>query len=164
MGSYLQQYGVDDERRARSIKIIILIGLGLLILAVASYFFFHNFFEKRVAASFLADVNAHNYQEAYRKWGCTESHPCPNYDFNRFMEDWGPAKRTRSPWEIASVDGCKSFVTVNVKAEGAELQSLSVERRDRSLGFAPSPECQERQWRWRQFFARLFHTGGSQSQ
>jgi hypothetical protein len=164
MGSYLQQYGVDDARRARSIKIIVLIGFGLLILAIAAYFFFHNFFEKRVVIGFLEDVNAHKYQEAYRKWGCADTHPCPNYDFNRFMEDWGPAKHTRSPWEIASVDGCKSFVTVNVKAEGAELQSLSVERRDRSLGYAPSPECQERQWRWKQFFARLFHRGGSQSQ
>jgi hypothetical protein len=46
---------------------------------------------------------------------------------------------------------------VNVQAQGAELESLAVQRSDHSLGFAPSPECQEKQWRWGQFFHRIFH-------
>src|SRR3982751_6283120 len=142
MGSYLQQYGVDDARRSRTIKIIVLSGVAVVVLAIAAYFFFHNFFEKRAASRFLDDVNAHQYQKAYEEWGCTAAHPCPNYDFNRFMEDWGPAKKAQSLWEVASVDGCTGFVTVNVKATGAELQSLAVERGTKTLGFAPSPECQ----------------------
>jgi hypothetical protein len=77
------------------------------------------------------------------------------------MDDWGPSKKIASPWRVASVDGCKSFVTVNVQAEGSELQSLAVQRNDDSLGFAPAPECQEKQWRWKQFFSHLFGHGGS---
>jgi len=48
---------------------------------------------------------------------------------------------------------------VNVQAPGTELQSLAVQRSDKSLGYAPAPECQERQWRWKAFFQRLFGGG-----
>ncbi len=52
-------------------------------------------------------------------------------------------------------------MTVNVQAQGAELQSLSVQRDDHELGFAPAPECQEKQWHWKQFFQRLIGHGKS---
>jgi hypothetical protein len=158
MGTYLQQYGVEDERRGRMIKRIIIALAILIVLAIAAYLFFHNYSEKRTASRFLDQVNAHNYREAYREWGCTEQHPCPNYDFNRFMEDWGP-KAAAGPWKIASTDSCKSFLTVNVQAPNAQLQSLSVERDNLGLSFAPSPECQEKKWRWKQFFSRFFGHG-----
>jgi hypothetical protein len=152
----LQTYGVEEYRRNRTIKWIILSCLTIAILALFGYFIFHNYSETQVAKRFLAQLNAHNYDGAYQDWGCTAAHPCPNYDRGRFLDDWGPSKKITSPWKVASVDGCKSFVTVNVQADGAELQSLSVQRNDKSLGFAPSPECQERQWRWKQFFGRIF--------
>lgn len=159
MGSYLQQYGAGDERRSRIIKIIILSCLAIVIVAIAAYFFYHNYPEKQVVKHFLAQLNAHQYEQAYRDWGCTPDHPCPNYNYERFMQDWGPNQKISSPWGIASVDGCRTFVTINVQAAGAELQSLSVQRDNRSLSFAPSPECQEKQWHWKQFFQRLFgHT------
>lgn len=156
MGSYLQQYGAGDEKRSRMVKRIVLIAIVILILAIAAYLFFHNYSEKQTAKHFLAEVNSGQYQQAYRDWGCTAGHPCPNYDYRRFMEDWGPSKKISSPWKIASTDGCKTFVTVNVQAQGSELQSLSVERDNDGLGFAPAPECQEKEWRWKQFFQRLF--------
>jgi hypothetical protein len=71
------------------------------------------------------------------------------------MRDWGPESNAKSPWKIASTDSCKTFLTVNVDAQGAELQSLAIQRSDLSLGYAPAPECQERKWRWKQFFQRL---------
>lgn len=156
MGSYLQQYGAGDERRSRIIKIIVFSCLGIAILAIAAYLFFHNYPEKQVVKNFLAQVNSRQYDRAYQDWGCTTAHPCPNYDFHRFMEDWGPDQKTSSPWKIASVDGCRTFVTINVQAEGAQLQSLSVQRDNHSLSYAPAPECQEKQWHWKQFFQRLF--------
>jgi hypothetical protein len=159
MGSYLQQYGEGDERRGRIIKRIVLTGVAVVVVAIAAYLFFHNFPEKQVARHFLADVNDGRYDQAYRDWGCATDHPCKNYDYSRFMEDWG--KKFPSPWKIASVDGCRTFVTVNVQAQGSELESLAIERADHSLGFAPSPECQERKWRWKQFFQKIF--GGSKS-
>jgi hypothetical protein len=156
MGSYLQQYFAEEERRSRIVKWIIAGCLIVVIVAIALYFIFHNFPEKQVVKHFLSDVNSRDYEAGYRDWGCTTGHPCPNYDYNRFLEDWGPSKKIASPWNIASVDGCRTFVTVNVQAEGADLQSLAVQRNDHSLGFAPAPECQERKWHWKQFFQRIF--------
>ncbi len=161
MGSYLQQYGAGDERRSRIIKRIVLSCIAIVVLLIAAYFLFHNYPEKQVAKHFLAEVNAHQYQDAYRDWGCTTQHPCPNYDYQRFMQDWGPSTKTSSPWKVNSVDGCKTFVTVNVQADGAQLQSLAIQRDNQALGFAPAPECQEKQWHWKQFFARIFGRGGS---
>ncbi|MDQ2776325.1 MAG: hypothetical protein M3Y57_15625 [Acidobacteriota bacterium] len=159
MGSYLQQYGVEDERRSRVTKRIVIACVVALVAAIAGYLFFHNYPEKRTAGKFISLINTRDYQGAYRDWGCTDQHPCPNYSFQRFMNDWGPQSKAATPWKVASVDGCKSFVTVNVQAQGAELQSLAIQRDDHSLGFAPSPECQEKQWRWGQFFHRIFHGG-----
>jgi hypothetical protein len=161
MGSYLQTYGEGDERRGRIIRWIVAAGIAVVAAGIAAYFFFHNFAEKQVARHFLAEINSQNYQQAYRDWGCGPEHPCKNYDFNRFLEDWGPSKKVSPPWKIASVEGCRSFVTVNVQATGSELQSLAIERDNHALGFAPSPECQEPQWRWKQFFQRIF--GGSKA-
>ncbi|MBV9303761.1 MAG: hypothetical protein JOY62_05215 [Acidobacteriaceae bacterium] len=157
MGSYLQQYGAEDERRIRIITRIVVGVIAAIVLAVAAYLFFHNFPEKQKINHFLAEINKHHYEAAYRDWGCTSSHPCRDYDYDRFMRDWGVS--VSSPWKIASVDGCKTFVTINVQASGAELQSLMVERSTRVMGFAPAPECQEKEWHWREFFHRIF--GGS---
>ena len=161
MGGYLQNYGAGEEHRNRIVKLIIGGVLGALILALIAYFFWHDRSEKQTVERFLAQVNAHDYKDAYVTWGCTEAHPCRNYDFARFLEDWGPKTKASSPWKIASVEGCRSFVTVNVKADGAELQSLGVDRGARTVNYAPSPECQERKWQWKQFFQRIF--GGSKS-
>jgi hypothetical protein len=153
MGSYLQTYGVDEERRGRVIKRIVIAAASVVAVVALGYLFFHNFPESRKVKRFLADVNAHDYKSAYREWGCTDQSPCPNYDFGRFMNDWGA--KAGSSWSVASTDSCVTFLTVNVQAPGSELQSLAVQRNDDSLGFAPAPECQERKWRWKQFFERL---------
>jgi hypothetical protein len=155
MGSYLQSYGVGEERRNRTIKWLIIALILALLLTWFSYLFFHNYFETRTVKSFLAEVNDHKYEQAYKDWGCTEATPCPNYDFKRFLQDWGPNTKITSPWKVDSVDGCKTFVTVNVIAQGAELQSLGVERGAKTLMFAPSAECQERKWHWKVFFQRV---------
>ena len=157
MGSYLQHYGAGEERRSRIIKAIAAVALIVLVLGAAAYLFFKNFPEKQRVKHFLAEVNHHEYDAAYQDWGCTATHPCRDYDYQRFMRDWGA--KVWSPWKIESVDGCKAFVTINVQANGAELQSLMVERGTHVMGFAPAPECQEREWHWKEFFHRIF--GGS---
>jgi hypothetical protein len=159
MGGYLQQYGVGEERRNRIIKTLIFSVIGVLLASWILYLVFHNYSEKQTVRCFLEQVNAHKYAEAYADWGCTTAAPCTNYDYKRFLEDWGPGKKVSSPWAIASVDGCKTFVTVNVQAAGAELQSLGVERGTKTIMYAPAPECQEPQWHWKQFFQRVFGGG-----
>jgi hypothetical protein len=161
MGGYLQNYGAGEEHRNRIVKFLILGVVAALVLSLVAYLLLHNRSEKKTVERFLAQVNAHDYKDAYVTWGCTEAKPCRNYDFGRFMEDWGPKTKATSPWRIANVEGCKSFVTVNVKADGAELQSLGVDRGARTVNYAPSPECQEKKWHWKQFFQRIF--GGDRS-
>jgi hypothetical protein len=156
MGSYLQSYGAGEERRNNIIKWLILGFIAVVLLSWFSYLFLHNYFETRTVKHFLAEVNAKDYQAAYRDWGCTDATPCPNYDFKRFLQDWGPDKKTSSPWKVESVDGCQMFVTVNVAAQGSDLQSLGVERGSKTLMYAPGPECQEAKWHWKEFFRRIF--------
>ncbi len=156
MGGYLQNYGEGEEKRNRTIRNIILAIIGLLILWWILYLVFHNYSEKKAVNHFLSQVNDKNYAAAYTDWGCSVSSPCRNYDYKRFLQDWGPNPKITPPWKIASVDGCKSFVTVNVQAPGSELQSLGVERGTKTIMFAPDAECEEPQWRWKQFFERLF--------
>ena len=155
MGSYLQQYGAGEEERSRILKVTILSIIGVVVLALILYLIFKDFPEKRKAQQFLGEVNAHKYQAAYELWGCSAQHPCPNYDYNRFMEDWTAHGNSAGDWKIESTDSCRSFLTANVRAPGSELQSLAVQRSDKSLSFAPAAECQERKWRWKQFFQRL---------
>ena len=159
MGSYLQSYGVGEESRNRTIKWVIIGVITALLLGWLSYLFLHDYFETRTVKHFLAEVNSKQYQQAYRDWGCTDSTPCPNYDFKRFLDDWGPNSKAASPWKVDSVDGCQTFVTVNVTAQGAELQSLGVERGAKTLMYAPAPDCQERAWHWKAFFKRLIGRG-----
>jgi hypothetical protein len=154
--SYLQAYGAGEERRNRIIKWLILSFIAAILLGWASYLFLHDYFETATVKHFLAEVNGKDYQAAYRDWGCTDTKPCPNYDFKRFLQDWGPEKKASSPWKVESVDGCRAFVTVNVEAAGAELQSLGVERGTKTLMYAPGPECQEAKWHWKAFIKRIF--------
>lgn len=156
MASYLQHYGAGEEHRNRTIRNIILAVIGLLILSGVLYLVLHNYSEKQTVKRFVAKLNAHDYPHAYTDWGCSVASPCRNYDYNRFLEDWGPHKKISSPWTVASIDGCKSFVTVNVQAAGAESQSLGVERGTKTIMYAPAAECQEPHWRWKQFFERIF--------
>lgn len=156
MGGYLQSYGAGDEERIRLIKRIVLVVLAVIVLAIVAYFVMKDHAEKAKARRFLADVNAHRYEQAYHDWGCTAATPCPSYTYQQFLEDWGP-KKSETPWKIASTDSCRDFFTVDVENHGSDIQAIMVERnRAHDMGFAPAPECQERQWRWGQFFHRIF--------
>jgi hypothetical protein len=153
MASYLEGYGIEDQKRSRAISYIVFGFVALVLLFVLGYWISRDWTEKRVAKHFLAQLNEHNYQSAYSTW--CPAH-CENYDFLRFSADWAN-KKIASPWKIDSTDSCKTFLTVNVTADGADLQSLSVERGSNTLSFAPAPECQEYKWNFKQFFHRLFH-------
>lgn len=154
--SYLEDYGVSDERRNRVIRWIFISLAAIVVVALAAYLFLEDYGESQKAKRFLQQINAHNFHGAYEEWGCTAQHPCPNYDYSRFLETWGPQSKAAGAWQIASTDSCKSFLTINVKAPGAEPESLAVQRSDESIGYAPAAECQERKWRWGQFFQRFF--------
>lgn len=157
MGSYLQNYGAGEESRNQIIKRTVLITIAVVIVGSICYFIFHNYPEKQLVKRFLAELNQHEYKKAYSTWNCAADQTCRSYDYQSFLQDWGPDKHISSPWKIASVDGCSAFVTINVQAQGSELESLSVTRGVNGIGFAPAPECQEKKIRLGQFFHRLFH-------
>jgi len=152
MASYLADYGIEDERRGKVIRYIAVTVVAAVLLAWLGYALWRNYPEKHVAKEFLSLLNQHNYQTAYSIW-CPKV--CEHYDYSQFMADWG-ANKTAAPWKIDSTDSCKAFLTVNVTADGSEVQSLSVERGTKVLSFAPAPECQEYKWHWKQFFSRIF--------
>ncbi len=157
MASYLDTYGAGDERRARIIKRSVIADIAAVVIAIALYLGFRNYREKQVVDRFLAEVNAGHYQAAYRLWGCADTHPCPEYSYQKFLEDWGP-KQTRSAWQISDVDGCPTGVVITVNAAGSQPAPLWVDRSDKRISFSPWPECQGKRWRFRQFFHRT--TGG----
>jgi len=157
MAGYLEGYGVEEAKRNRTIRYILFGIAAALVLTVVGYFVLRDYGEKQVAKQFLADLNERKYQAAYSTW-CPK--PCEQYDYARFAADWVDKKIT-SPWKIDSTDSCKAFLTVNVTADGTELQSLSIERGTKALSFAPAPDCQEYKWHWKQFFRRIFGGGSS---
>jgi hypothetical protein len=151
MEDYLSGYGVEDTRRSRIIKRVVLATVATLIVAVAAYLFLKNYKEKRTVKNFLSEVNSGQLPAAYTTWGCTATHPCRDYSYQKFLDDWGHKKN----WKISDVDGCPAGVVVTVKADGTEPAPLWVTRADDALSFSPWPECQGKQWRWKQFFKKI---------
>jgi hypothetical protein len=159
MAGYLDQYGIGDERRGRIVKRTLLAILVALLVALALYLFFKDYPEEQAAKHFLSEVNAGQLQTAYQTWGCSEAHPCPNYIYEKFLEDWSKKSGASGDWTISKVEGCSSGVIVTVSAPGATSVPIWVQRSDKSLSFSPWPECQGKKWRFKQFFHRVF--GGS---
>ena len=153
MSSYLQDYGAGDERRHRIIWRSIGAVIVVLVLILLAYLLLKNYREKQTAKHFLASVNAHNYQEAYKEWGCTEAHPCRNYSYQKFLEDWGAT--SGGDWKITGVDGCPTGAIITVGSSASSPQALWIERNTEALSFSPWPECPGRLWRFRQFFQRI---------
>ena len=154
MSGYLEEFGAVEERRGRFIKRLVIALLALLIIGFAAYEFFQNYSEEHLVNQFLSELNAARYPAAYQTWGCSDAHPCRDYSYQRFLEDWGPGKKT-ADWKVANVDGCTTGAIVTVAAQGAENMPLWVERGTSALTFSPWPECQGKRWRFKQFFKNL---------
>ena len=93
MSGYLEDYGEGEERRGRLIKRLVVALVALLIVGFFSYEFFQNYSEEHLVKQFISEVNAAHYSAAYQTWGCSDAHPCRDYSYQRFLEDWGPGKQ-----------------------------------------------------------------------
>jgi len=147
MSSYLESYGAAEQHRARVIGIVknvsIVLGI-LLVLGLILYGIFKNHSEEARTKDFLGLLQAGNYQAAYAMWGCTEAHPCPEYPFDKFQEDWGPKSphAKESGAHLGASESCGSGVLIRVDYKGSEEPvSLWVERENGVISFAPWPEC-----------------------
>ena len=146
MAGYLEGYGAGEARREKTIRWIVLSVVLLAIVAIAGYFQFRNYREEKQIGTFLEQLKRQDYKAAYALWGCTDAHPCPQYAFNKFLEDWGP----NSPHanigaaKLATSKSCDTGIIQFIQFPGQDEVQLWVERRDKVLGFAPWPVCNPR--------------------
>ncbi len=143
MAGYLDNYGVDDARRGKLIKQIAIGTLAVAVAGLGLWLFFRNYGERKVAHHFLDALRSKDYQSAYSLWGCTPATPCRDYDFKRFMDDWGPsgiyAKASEGRYSIE--DACGPGVVFTLEVPGTESLGIYVNRQDRTISYAPWPRC-----------------------
>lgn len=156
MAGYLEGYGAGSERRERRVKRYILIGGAVVIVAAILYFTFRTWRQERLVDDFVAQLRAKNYQAAYGLW-CNERSPCPFYEFEKFMEDWGPKSTHANAAQLVvqDVESCGGGVQFRLTAPNSEPVALWVEKSSHTIGFAPSAECPGRKWRFREFWRRI---------
>jgi len=165
MSSYLEAYGAAEQHRARIIGVIkissIILGC-VLVAGLILYGVFKNHGEEQRAKAFLGLLAAHNYQAAYTMWGCTDSHPCADYPFAKFQEDWGPKSEhaDESTAHIALSQSCGTGVLIRLDYKSAEEPvSLWVERDGGIISFAPWPECPGRHLHFGAWLKSVFGGG-----
>ncbi len=151
MAGYLDEYGVADERRTRTIKNVVVAVVIAAILGTSAFYFFRNRAEERVINNFIAALKNKDYQQAYALWGCTQQTPCRYYSPDRFAEDWGPSGLYKNPekMHIEHIDTCganpqgfgETGVVFNIRYGDADDLGLWVERKTKILSYAPWPRC-----------------------
>ena len=150
MSSYLAGYGEGEERKAKLFKWAALGIPTALVLGVVLYFFLRHYPQRSQLAGFLDDMRAGNVASAYTRWGCSQQNPCRDYNWERFLADFGPkgmykdlpnAKLTEK-WSCSPSDGLGGIIRVFDAGPDHEL-ALYVAKPQPVMGFAPP----RRNWR-----------------
>jgi len=135
-----------DEKRARRRALLALLGVTLLIVLAATAWFMRNWPYERVVDRFFVSLEQKDYETAFALYTADpqwKSHPekYKLYPYGQFELDWGPSgdwgpiTRHRIDCSARAGSGVIVRVTVNDRPEPAYLW---VERKDKSLGVAPS--------------------------
>lgn len=136
---YLADYGQADRRYEKIVRLAGYTLLAAVVLGCVYWLFFRNWREERRVGEFLALLEQQKYEAAYGTWGCSTEQPCPNYPYNKFLEDWGPD----SPLgPVTSYDVGRSFdqqsgVIILVQVNGREIPNLWVQKNSKVIGFSP---------------------------
>jgi hypothetical protein len=143
MAGFLDQYGAGDERRGKIIKTAVISLVSLAVVGSVLFFVFHNFREEQRVKQFYSLLAGRDYKAAYALFGCTDTTPCRYYEFERFLEDWGPASghNDLSNVRISRSRSCGSGVLLTIEYGSNQREKLWVERRDMSIGFPPVQGC-----------------------
>jgi len=147
MASFLEAYGAAEEQRAkrvRLIKISAIVLVSTIVVGLIAYGILKNRPQEQHAKIFVSLLQAHDYQSAYKLWGCSDTHPCKDYPFDKFMEDWGPKSphADQSSAHIGLSQSCGSGVVIRLDYQGSEeTVSLDIERGSKFISFAPWAEC-----------------------
>ncbi len=166
MAGYLEHYGAAEERKAKQFKRIKRVILALLaVIAVGLigwlvWLQFRNIGQEQDAKRFLQRLRDRQYRQAYAMFGCTEKQPCPNYSFDKFMEDWGPNSEhaDQANAKIGLSQSCGEHVLLRIDYPKAEPVILMVDRKTDAIGFAPPGwvECPGKHWHFWRFIQSLF--------
>ena len=146
MAGYLDRYGEGHEQRAKRKKLILSLVLGVVVLSAGLYAGLHNHRQKAQVGQFVALLQKHDYSAAYRLWGCSETKPCQEYEFKKFMEDWGPQSKYAqiASFDIARSKSCGSGVIVTVDLGQNREERFWVERSEMTIGYSPWQVCPAR--------------------
>lgn len=146
MSSYLDQYGAAEIRRERMVKRLVISALVVASAAGVLYWRFKDYREERQVKTFFQLLREQNYQAAYELWGCTTEQPCPQYSFDKFLEDWGPASAhgNISVARVTSTRSCEGGIIQTLRFGPNDEIWLWVDRSKRTLGYAPWPVCNPR--------------------
>jgi hypothetical protein len=143
MAGYLDNYGAGEEERIQLIKRLVISVVLIVVTSGILYFFFKNYKQENQAKIFFRMLEQHDYQGAYRLWGCTETSPCRDYPLEKFMEDWGPKspRADVASYRVRKSRSCGSGVILTVDFGKDQEEKLWVERQDLTIGFSPWPGC-----------------------
>ena len=143
MPSYLDDYGADDARREKIVKRIIITVIIVSISAGLLYWMLKDYREKGQTKAFLQLVQDGDFEAAYALWGCTESQPCLEYSYEKFLRDWGPDGEygNISAAHITRTRSCEAGIiqTLEIPEYGDVL--LWVDRSDHYISYAPWAIC-----------------------
>ncbi len=153
---YLSNYGVADSKRERRFARNVAIVVGSVLLGAFLWYYFQTFFEVRAVNQFLSHLGAREYKAAHAQFGCTDATPCRDYDFAKFMEDWGDKSGFAdvSGVKITLAESCGNTVWVTIKHPNQKELGLAVDPNTRNITYAPEARCPG-VWRFRDFPGKL---------
>jgi hypothetical protein len=136
---YLAEYGQADRRYEKIITIAGYTLLAAIVLGSVYWLFFRNWQEERRVDQFLTLLEQKSYEQAYALWGCAVEQPCPNYSYEKFLEDWGPTSPLGpvSSHAVGRSYDQDSGVIILVNVNGRRIPNLWVEKDTRVIGFSP---------------------------
>lgn len=136
---FLAEYGQADRRYEKIIAIAGYTLLAAIVLGSVYWLFFRNWREEHRVDQFLTLLEQSKYEQAYELWGCSTEQPCPNYSYEKFMEDWGPNSPLGAvkSYEVGRSYSQESGVIILVQVNGHRIPNLWVEKDDRVIGFSP---------------------------
>ncbi len=143
MAGFLDDYGVEEERRSRFIRRLVLVAVTVAAVSLGIYLTLRTWPAKSRVRDFLADLAHKDYKAAYGAWDCAK--PCKDYTFDKFLSDWGPktefgASAADTSIKRARVCSSGDILVTIVSPKGTEMP-LMYNSRERAIGFAPWPIC-----------------------
>ena len=157
MPGFMEGYGAGDEKRGRWLKRIFFIGLPIILVGVAGFFYFRTWSQERVVSNFRQALEQKNFEAAYKMW-CPPEKPCRYYPMEKFQEDWGPMGQyaNLTALKFENIDYCDDGVVFDTTYPNAKPFGLWVERKTGLISFAPWQRCPGRHLQLAPLFKKLF--------